>query len=67
MLTHEQDAFGQLLLAGLAGERHREIIERDDGHFDVGPGPDLYFSEYDAWSRCEREARRSQPAHWFCG
>jgi SAM-dependent methyltransferase len=58
MLTPEQDAFGQVLLAGLRGECAREIIERDDGLFDVGPGPALYFSEHDSWPRSVRDAMR---------
>jgi len=56
MLTEIQDAYGHLLLDHLAGVTGHEIIERDDGFYAVGPGPALYFSDYEAWQPAEQEA-----------
>jgi 2-polyprenyl-3-methyl-5-hydroxy-6-metoxy-1,4-benzoquinol methylase len=56
MLDDMQDAFGQELLDHLAGKPSWEIIERDDGFFNVSPGAALYFSEYEDWSAAEKQA-----------
>jgi SAM-dependent methyltransferase len=53
------DAFGEMLLRGLAGGDVTEIVERDDGHIGVGSaGPLLYFAPRQAWPRAERQALR---------
>jgi len=53
------DAFGEMLLHGLAGEEVAEIVERDDGFIAVGSaGPKLYFAPRPAWPPVERRALR---------
>jgi 2-polyprenyl-3-methyl-5-hydroxy-6-metoxy-1,4-benzoquinol methylase len=56
MLGERQDAFGHELLDYLDGKGSWEIIERDDGYFNVSPGAALYFSEYEDWSAAEQQA-----------
>jgi len=56
MLGDMQDAFGHELLDYLEGKRSYEIIERDDGLFNVSPGAALYFSEYEDWPGAEQQA-----------
>jgi len=56
MLKPEEDAFGQEIWAYYKGERTSEIVERDDGYFDVSSGPKMYFSEYDDWHSVDRKA-----------
>jgi 2-polyprenyl-3-methyl-5-hydroxy-6-metoxy-1,4-benzoquinol methylase len=56
MLNDAQDAFGHELLDHLDGKRSWEIIERDDGYFNVSPGAELYFSEYEDWPAAEKQA-----------
>lgn len=56
MLKDEQDAYGHELLDYLNGKSVYEIIERDDGYFDVSSGPPLYFSAYDEWPDYEKKA-----------
>jgi hypothetical protein len=38
-----EDAYGQELWAYFNGKASFEIVERDDGFFDVSLGPELYF------------------------
>lgn len=53
------DAFGEMLLRGLAGEAAPEIIEREDGFIAVGSlGPKGYFAPRRAWPSVERQAMR---------
>jgi 2-polyprenyl-3-methyl-5-hydroxy-6-metoxy-1,4-benzoquinol methylase len=56
ILSPMEDAYGQELLAHYNGKRGFEVVERDDGYFDVSFGPELYFSNYEQWSRMEKEA-----------
>ena len=56
MLRDHQDAFGHNMLDHLEGGGAHEIVERDDGFFDVSPGPGLYFAEYDDWPEDEKAA-----------
>jgi len=59
MLKDHQDAFGHEILDYLKEKRgDREIIERDDGYFDVSGGPKAYFTEYKEWAPTERKAMR---------
>jgi 2-polyprenyl-3-methyl-5-hydroxy-6-metoxy-1,4-benzoquinol methylase len=52
-----EDAFGQEMWAHYEGEESFEIVERDDGFFNVTPNnPALYFSEYGDWNAIERKA-----------
>ena len=50
-----RDAYGHEIWAHLNGKEGFEIIERDDGYFVVGPGPQLYFSEYRDWKSHEKK------------
>jgi SAM-dependent methyltransferase len=56
MLRDDQDAFGHNMLDHLRGDGGYEIVERDDGLFDVSPGPRLYFTEYADWPDDEKAA-----------
>lgn len=56
MLKDNQDAYGHAMHDYLNGKGGYEIIERDDGYFDVSSGPSLYFSEYDQWTDHEKKA-----------
>ena len=52
----ERDAFGQMLLAHHNGGERAEIIERDDGFIETGPGGKMYFAPFADWSPFEQEA-----------
>jgi SAM-dependent methyltransferase len=56
MLRDHQDAFGHNMLDHLEGNGGAEIVERDDGYFDVSPGPRAYFAEYDDWPEDQKAA-----------
>jgi SAM-dependent methyltransferase len=56
MLPDSQDAFGHEMYDYYTGKGGYEIIERDDGFFNISLGPELYFSEYEQWPESEREA-----------
>ncbi|MSQ73842.1 MAG: class I SAM-dependent methyltransferase [Betaproteobacteria bacterium] len=45
-----------MMLDFFKGRLGYEIVERDDGHFGIGAGPSLYFSEFEAWRQVERDA-----------
>jgi len=52
-----EDAFGQEMWAHYKGEESFEIVERDDGFFDVTPNnPAHYFSEYENWNDIDKKA-----------
>ena len=53
-----QDAFGHGMYDYFEGEGGLEIVERDDGYFDVSGGPKAWFSEYKDWSGHQRKAMR---------
>jgi SAM-dependent methyltransferase len=56
-MKQSRDAFGHMLLDYHNGDRSgREIVERDDGYFDVSGGPAAYFTEYRRWHPHERKA-----------
>jgi SAM-dependent methyltransferase len=55
-LSSEQDAFGHMMEDYLTNKGGYEIIERDDGYFDVSSGPQLYFAPYKEWWSIERQA-----------
>ncbi|MCW4038482.1 MAG: class I SAM-dependent methyltransferase [Candidatus Bathyarchaeota archaeon] len=55
-MTREEDAFGQEIWAHYQGQSSFEVIERDDGYFDVSSGARLYFSSHDDWPPHEQKA-----------
>ncbi len=56
-MDSRHDAFGHMLLDHYEGDRSgREIVERDDGYFDVSSGPESYFRSFRDWPRHEKEA-----------
>lgn len=55
----KHDAFGHMLLDYHEGDLSgREIVERDDGYFDVSSGPGSYFTSHRDWPPHEKEAMR---------
>ena len=52
----EEDAYGQAMLDRFHGKEAWEIVERDDGFFMIGAGPDLYFAPIENWREPERKA-----------
>jgi SAM-dependent methyltransferase len=50
------DAFGAALLDWVQGGKRCEVLERDDGHVEHGPGPKGYLSNFRSWPVGEREA-----------
>ena len=57
-----QDAFGHEIYDYFEGKGSFEIIERDDGYFDLSRGAKVYLSEYEDWPPHEKEAM-----HYVCG
>jgi SAM-dependent methyltransferase len=49
------DAFGAALLDWVRGGKVCEVLERDDGHVELGSGPDGYLSPVRGWPIGERE------------
>jgi len=56
MLKDREDALGHALYDYLMHKGGVEIIERDDGYFDVSGGPAAYFTEYEGWADREKHA-----------
>lgn len=57
----EKDAYGKEVLAyfkNQSSSRLQEIIERDDGFFDVSGGPKAYFEKYEEWPKYEKIASK---------
>lgn len=54
----EKDAYGQEIWAYFKGKKSFEIVERDDGYFDISSGAKSYFSEYKDWSAHEKKAMK---------
>jgi SAM-dependent methyltransferase len=53
------DAYGELMLAALAGDDPAELIERDDGSIAAGKlGVGLYFAPFRRWPAHQRRAMR---------
>lgn len=52
----ENDAYGQEIWAYFKRKAGFEIVERDDGYFDVSSGPKFYFSEFEDWPIHEKKA-----------
>lgn len=57
-LRLEEDAYGQAMVDHLRGRDAWEIVERDDGSFSMGAGPELYFAEFEQWRLSEQRAMR---------
>jgi SAM-dependent methyltransferase len=57
---HFQDAYGHQVYDRLNGKDALEIVEREDGFFDVNPGAGAryYLSRYDDWHTHEKKALR---------
>ncbi len=55
-LRDEEDAYGQSIWAYFNNNRSYEIIERDDGYFDVSSGASTYFAPYEKWLPHEQSA-----------
>jgi SAM-dependent methyltransferase len=56
MLKDWQDAFGHEVYDYYKGKGGYEIIERDDGFFSTGLGPQLYFSRKEDWPELDQKA-----------
>lgn len=54
MIQDHEDAFGHIMADYFQGIDSNEIVERDDGYFDVTPGPRLYFSRYQDWPEVDK-------------
>ncbi len=56
MLNDLQDAYGYQLTAFYENQGGYEIVERDDGYFDVSSGPEPYFAPFESWPQHQKEA-----------
>ncbi|MHA2255234.1 MAG: class I SAM-dependent methyltransferase [Candidatus Heimdallarchaeaceae archaeon] len=56
MSKKKNDAYGHMIYDHYNNKEAVEIIERDDGYIDAGPGPKAYFTEYEKWSDSQKEA-----------
>jgi 2-polyprenyl-3-methyl-5-hydroxy-6-metoxy-1,4-benzoquinol methylase len=54
-LKPEEDAVGQAMLAFFEKRRSFEVIEREDGYFEV-TNTRMYFDDFEQWSKDERKA-----------
>lgn len=50
----DDDAFGTALFDWVHGGRIAEVLERDDGYFEEGAGPEIYLSGVEEWPAGER-------------
>jgi len=53
------DAYGQEIWSHFNGKKSFEIVEREDGYFDVSSGAPTYFSEYGNWPEHYKSAIES--------
>lgn len=51
-----EDAYGQEVWSYFNGKRSFEIVEREDGYFDVSSGASMYFSGHDNWAEHHKSA-----------
>jgi cyclopropane fatty-acyl-phospholipid synthase-like methyltransferase len=51
-----EDAYGQEVWSYFNGKKSFEIVEREDGYFDVSSGAPTYFSGYDDWPEHHKRA-----------
>jgi len=54
----ESDAFGAALLDWVRGGSVPEVVEREDGKFEEGAGPDAYVTDLKGWPPAERKTIR---------
>lgn len=54
----DKDAYGWEVWDFYNGIKSYEIVERDDGYFDVSSGAKVYFSEYKDWPNHEKKAMK---------
>ncbi|MDH4157895.1 MAG: class I SAM-dependent methyltransferase [candidate division Zixibacteria bacterium] len=52
------DAFGHAIEDFYRGDGGYEIVEREDGLFEIGGGPAAYFAEYRQWPDYEKKAMK---------
>ena len=52
------DAFGYAMEDFYRGDGGYEIVEREDGLFEIGSGPAVYFAEYRQWPDYEKKAMK---------
>ncbi len=62
-LLAEEDAYGRSIWAYYNNNRSYEIIERDDGYFDVSSGASTYLAPYDKWVPHEQSAMNFAQGH----
>ena len=55
-MQEREDAYGREVYDYQHNQTGYEIVERDDGLFDLSAGPHLYFSTYEAWDPYLKEA-----------
>ena len=55
-IPDQKDAFGHEMYDHLHGKKSFEIIERNDGLFNVSMGAPLYFSPFQEWMDVEKQA-----------
>ena len=53
-----QDAYGREIYDYFKFKKGFEIVERDDGYFDLSSGPSVYFKRYGDWPVHQRKAIR---------
>jgi SAM-dependent methyltransferase len=51
-----EDAYGQEVWSYFNSKKSFEIVEREDGYFDVSSGAQTYFSGYDDWTEHHKRA-----------
>ena len=58
-MSLNEDAYGRLIYDHHRGRRSAEVIERDDGWFDLSSGAPSYFAPFPRWPLVERRAIRA--------
>lgn len=56
MLKNQEDAHGMAMIDYLENGEGFEIVERDDGYFDISGGPEEYFLEFEEWNHNVKKA-----------
>ena len=56
IMSREEDAYGQEILAAYEGRPSYEVVERDDGFIDLSGGAAHYFQEYKSWPRWQKQS-----------
>lgn len=56
MMNYSDDVFGQIVWSFYKGLESYQLIEREDGYVYAPASPSLYFTEFDEWAACEKEA-----------